>query len=287
VPTKIEKDTVTGANTTGHEWDGVKELNRPLPKWWLYVYVLTVIGSFIQFVLYPGIPGITGYFHGITGYSQRADVEAAVNQVKAQRARYMDRIQALTFENIRTDAQLHAAALTAGRIAFANNCQPCHGPGGEGRVGYPALGDDVWLWGGKYEDIQHSIAVGIRSDHPQTRTSAMPAFAAVLQPAEIEAVTDYVMALYGTPVEGRDTAPGQKVFTENCVACHGTQGEGNAQQGGPRLAARVHLLPADRDSVRQQIMAPRMGMMPAWDTRLDPATIKALTLYVHQLGGGQ
>lgn len=288
MPTKIEKDAVTGRETTGHEWDGVKELNTPLPKWWLYLYIASVAYALVQFVLYPSLPGITGYVRGTLGWSQRVEVEQAVAEVAARRAGHMDRIAAETFDAIRQDGQLLAAAMTAGRITFANNCQPCHGPGGEGRLGYPALGDDVWLWGGTLEEIQHSITVGIRSDHKDTRASTMPAFGAgALKPEEIEAVTDHVMALYGNPARAETAATGAKVFADQCADCHGASGQGNPEKGGPRLAARVHLLGADRESVRRQIIAPRMGVMPAWNTRLDPATIKAVTLYVHQLGGGQ
>ena len=142
--------------------------------------------------------------------------------------------------------------------------------------------------GGSYEAIQKTITVGIRSDHPDTRASAMPAFGAVLKPEELEAVTDHVMALYGTPTAGANVALGAKVYEEaQCVACHGDKGQGNPEQGGPRLAATVHLFGSDRASVRAQISNPRMGMMPAWNTRMDAATIKAVTMYVHQLGGGQ
>jgi cytochrome c oxidase cbb3-type subunit 3 len=288
VPTKIEKDAITGQDTTGHEWDGVKELNRPLPKWWLYVFAATVVYSIGQFVIYPSWPGVSGYFRGTAGWSQREDVERAVADVARQRAGYMDKIAAMPFDQIRADGQLNTVALTAGRIAFANNCQPCHGAGGTGSIGYPALGDDVWLWGGTYDAIQKTITVGIRSDHPDTRASAMPAFGAVLKPEELEAVTDHVMALYGTPTAGANAALGAKVYEEaQCVACHGDKGQGNPEQGGPRLAAKVHLFGSDRASVRAQISNPRMGMMPAWNTRMDAATIKAVTMYVHQLGGGQ
>lgn len=288
MPTKIEKDIISGQETTGHEWDGVKELNRPLPKWWLYVFIATIIYSVGQFVIYPSWPGISGYLRGTAGWSQRGEVEEAVAAVARQRAGYMDKIAALPFDQIRADGQLYNVALTAGRIAFANNCQPCHGANGTGSLGYPVLGDDVWLWGGSYDEIQKTIAYGIRSDHAQTRSSQMPAFGAVLKPEELDAVTDHVMALYGTPTPGANVALGNKVYEEsNCAACHGDKGQGNAEQGGPRLASKVHLYGADRASVRAQIANARMGMMPAWNTRLDAATIKALTMYVHQLGGGQ
>ena len=152
MPTKIEKDVVSGQDTTGHEWDGLKELNTPLPKWWVYVMYATIVWSAGYFVLYPSVPGISGYFHGVLGYSQRAAVDDDVRAVMAQRAGTMDRIKALSFADIRKDPELMAAAGTAGRIAFANNCQPCHAAGGGGQPGYPALAAGAWIWGGTLDD---------------------------------------------------------------------------------------------------------------------------------------
>ena len=287
MPTKIEKDAISGRDTTGHEWDGIKELNNPLPKWWLYVFLACIAFAIGQFLLYPSLPGITGHFRGTTGFSQRVKVEQDVAGVAAQRAVYMDKIKALDFAQIRQDAQLYNVALTAGRIAFAENCQPCHGGGGVGRVGYPALGDDVWLWGGTLDAIQQTIAYGIRSEHAKTRATQMPPFGASMKPEELRAVTDYVMSLYGTPAPGVDTTAGASLYAAQCADCHGDKGQGVMEKGAPPLAARVHLYGSDRASVERQIAQPHMGVMPAWVARLDAGTIKALTLYVHQLGGGQ
>lgn len=288
MPTKIEKDVVTGRDTTGHEWDGVKELNTPLPKWWLYVLYATVVWSAAYFVLYPSVPGITGYFHGILGYSQRNAVEADLRAVAAQRALTMDRIKALSFAEIRADPELLAAADTAGRIAFANNCQPCHAAGGGGQPGYPALAAGGWIWGGSLDAIQQTITYGIRSGDANGREAQMPRFGAdgVLKPEEIQQVADYVMTLYGRPT-GADVTSGKKLFADNCALCHGEAGQGDREKGAPRLASRVHLYGDDRATVVAQVTAPRMGVMPAWHTRLDEATIKSLTLYVHSLGGGE
>lgn len=289
MPTKIEKDIISGKLTTGHEWDGLKELNQPLPKWWLFLLWATVIWSAVYFVLYPSIPGITGYFHGLLGYSQRARVNAAVEKVAEQRAEYMDRIRALSFEDIRKDPQLLAAALTAGRITFAENCQPCHGAGGGGNPGYPALAAGNWLWGGTLTDVQQTVTHGIRSGDPDARQSQMVRFGVdgVLKPAEIQQVADYVMTLYGQPVRGGDVEAGRKLFVDNCAVCHGDAGQGNREVGGPRLAGRIHLYGDTRDAVVAQIANPRMGVMPNWNNRLDQAKIKAVTLYVHGLGGGE
>lgn len=288
MPTKIEKDSVTGHETTGHEWDGLKELNQPLPKWWIYILFTTIAWALVWFVLYPSIPGIGGYFHGVIGYSQRSDVDKAVAAVATQRAAYMDRIKVLPFADIRKDPQLLAAAQTAGRITFANNCQPCHGAGGGGNLGFPALAAGSWLWGGTLAEIQQSVTYGIRGAHEKARQSQMPRFGGdMLKPAEIEQAADYVMELYGKPVTGKDTAPGRKLFTENCAVCHGDKGQGNREVGGPRLASQVHLNADDRATVVAQITNPRMGIMPNWNTRLDEATIKSVSLYVHALGGGE
>jgi cytochrome c oxidase cbb3-type subunit 3 len=289
LPTKIEKDIVTGTDTTGHEWDGLKELNTPLPKWWVYILYATIVWAAVWFVLYPSVPGITGYFHGVLGYSQRTAVNDAVRAVMAQRADTMDRIAMLSFAEIRKDPQLLAAADTAGRIAFANNCQPCHAAGGGGQPGYPALAAGAWIWGGSLEAIQQTITYGIRSGDDKAREAQMPRFGAdgILKPEQIQQVADYVMTLYGNAELGKDVSAGKQLFTENCAICHGEAGEGDREKGAPRLASRVHLYGGDRATVVAQITAPRMGVMPAWHTRLDEATIKSLTLYVHSLGGGE
>jgi cytochrome c oxidase cbb3-type subunit III len=289
VPTKIEKDVVTGQETTAHEWDGLRELNTPLPKWWVYVLYATVAWAAVWFVLYPSVPWVNGYFHGVLGYSQRAAVNEDVQAVVTQRAATMDRIAALSFAEIRKDPELMAAAQTAGRIAFANNCQPCHAAGGGGQPGYPALAAGAWIWGGTLDAIQQTVTHGVRSGDPDGRESQMPRFGAdgVLQPAEIQQVADYVMTLYGRDSPGVEVAAGRQLFVDNCAICHGDAGQGDREKGAPRLASRVHLRGDRRSDVVAQISTPRMGVMPAWNTRLDPATIKSLALYVHSLGGGE
>jgi cytochrome c oxidase cbb3-type subunit 3 len=289
VPTKIEKDSVTGHMTTGHDWDGLQELNRPLPKWWLYVLYASIAAAVVMCVLYPSVPGITGYWHGLLGYSQRDRVDQAVAEVAAQRAGAMDRIKALSFADIRKDPQLVEVAETAGRITFANNCQPCHGAGGGGNPGYPALAAGDWIWGGTLEAIQQTVTHGIRSTDPDARQSQMPRWGLdnMLTPEQIQQVADYVMTLFGTPVQGADIAPGRKLFVDNCAVCHGEVGQGEREKGGPRLASRIHLHGDDRAAVVAQITNPKMGVMPNWNARLDEATIKSVVLYVHSLGGGE
>jgi cytochrome c oxidase cbb3-type subunit 3 len=243
----------------------------------------------VWFVLYPSVPGITGYFHGVLGYSQRVAVDDDVRAVVAQRAVTMDKIKALSFADIRKDPQLIAAADTAGRIAFANNCQPCHGAGGGGQPGYPALAAGAWIWGGSLEAIQQTIAYGIRSGDEKARDSQMPRFGidGILKPEQIQQVADYIVTLYGSGEPSKDVSAAKQLFTDNCAVCHGDAGQGDREKGAPRLASRVHLYGNDWATVVAQITSPRMGVMPAWHTRLDEATIKSLALYVHSLGGGE
>ena len=262
-------------------------INRPLPKWWIYVFAATVVWSAVYFVLYPSIPGITGYWHGLIGYYQRDKVDADVAAVAKQRAGVMDKIKTLSFADIRKDPALSEVAMTAGKITFAENCQACHGAGGGGNPGYPALAAGNWIWGGTLEDIQQTVTHGIRSPDPDARNSAMPKFGAegILKPAEIQAVADYVMTLYGKSAV--PSPEGKKVYEQNCVPCHGDAGEGKREVGAPRLASKAHLLGDTRETVVAQVTNPHMGVMPNWNARLDEGKIKAVTLYVHGLGGGE
>ena len=290
MPTKIEKDAVSGRETTGHEWDGIKELNTPLPKWWLYTFLACIVWGLGMFVLYPSIPYGSGYWHGLLGYSQRRQVDAEVAKIAAVRKASMDKIAALSFAEIKADPALLEVALTSGRITFAENCQPCHGAGGGGEPGYPALAAGAWIWGGTLDDIQQTVTHGIRSGDPDARTSAMPRFGAdgLLKPEEIQQVADYVWStFYGHPKAGEDVSAGAKIFAENCAACHGEQGQGNRALGAPRLNSHIHLYGDARETIVGQVTSPRLGVMPNWNLRLDPATIKAVTLYVHALGGGE
>jgi cytochrome c oxidase cbb3-type subunit 3 len=289
VPTKIEKDIVSGRDTTGHDWDGVKELNTPLPNWWVIVFAACIVIAAIQCLLYPSFPGITGYFPGLLGYSQRTAVDRAVADVQAQRAEAMNQIAAASFDDIRKDPQLMAVAMAAGRIIFADNCQPCHGAGGGGQPGFPALAAGAWIWGGTLPALQQTITYGIRSGDAKARSSQMLRFGAfgILKPEQIQQVADYVMTLYGKGEDGKDVSAGKAIFAANCAVCHGAEGQGNRTIGAPRLASRVHLYGDARETVVAQVTDPRMGVMPNWNARLDTAQIKAVALYVHALGGGE
>ena len=285
-----EIDRLTGQKTTGHQWDGIKELNTPLPKWWLYVFYATIVFSLIYVVLYPAIPGLTGYTRGILGYDQREQLEASLAEQAAARAQYMDRIAASDLAAIQSDPELLTFALAGGSTAFADNCVPCHGLGGAGQAGgYPSLADDDWLWGGTLDDIHQSLLVGIRANHPQTRNSLMPAYGTLnmLDDAQIADVAHHVLTLDGDAAEDAEAAArGAETYNIQCAACHGTDGAGNTLLGAPALNDRIWLYGGTHEDVVAQIYEPRHGVMPAWG-RLGEDSIKMLTLYVHNLGGGE
>jgi cytochrome c oxidase cbb3-type subunit 3 len=289
MPTKIEKDAVTGTETTGHEWDGIKELNTPLPKWWIYVFYATIVWSIGYYVLYPSWPSLSSHAGGMLNYWSRGEIAKQLEDQAVQRAPFVNRIRAASLEEIRRDPDLLGFAIAGGRAMFADNCAPCHGPGGAGGKGYPSLADDDWLWGGDPVTIERIIQYGIRSAHPETRQSQMPRFGldGMLNAAQINDVTEYVLSLSGTGNDAAAAGRGAPVFAEQCVSCHGEKGTGNAELGAPNLADKVWLYGGDKNSVRQMIAASRSGVMPAWTGRLDDATIKMLTVYVHSLGGGR
>jgi len=288
MPTKIEKDAVSGVETTGHEWDGIKELNNPLPRWWIYTFYATIAFSLLWVVLYPAIPTLSGHSPGTLGYTQRTAVEARLAAARAAQAPMLNRIAAASLEQIRSDPALAAFAQAGGRIAFAENCAGCHQAGGAGARGFPNLADDDWLWGGSLDAIQQTIAHGIRNADERSRNSAMPRFGVdgILTAAQIADVADHVLSLSGAAA-GAGAARGASLYAENCAACHGEAGEGNREQGAPRLGDRIWLNGGDKPAIVRMIANPAMGVMPAWSARLDAATVKMLAVYVHALGGGE
>jgi cytochrome c oxidase cbb3-type subunit 3 len=286
--TKIEKDALTGRETTGHEWDGIKELNTPLPKWWLYSFYASILFSLVYVVLYPAWPMIGGHTEGVLGWTQRDELRADLEAERARRAPVLARIEAMPVDEIRHDPELMAFVQAAGRTAFGDSCATCHGAGGAGAKGYPTLADDDWLWGGTPEQVLQTVSYGIRNANENAHVSEMPRFGAdgVLTRAQIEDVVQHVLSLSGG-ASGASAERGAAVFAENCAACHGERGEGNAEMGAPRLDDAIWLYGGDRASLVETVTNGRKGSMPAWSERLDPATVKILSLYVHALGGGR
>ncbi len=289
MPTKIEKDALTGTDTTGHEWDGIKELNTPLPKWWLYVFYATIVWSVGYYVLYPSWPTLGSHLPGIAGYWSRAEVTQQLAALAEQRAPFVRRIQAASLEQIRSDQALFTYALVGGKAAFGDNCAPCHGPGGAGAKGFPNLADDKWLWGGDLAAIHRTIQFGIRNAHPDSRQSQMPRFGAdgILTPPQINDVAEYVLSLRGQSKDAAAAGRGAPLFAEQCAVCHGEKADGNQELGAPSLRDGIWQYGGDKASLVQSIAMARNGSMPAWSERLDEATIKMLAVYVHSLGGGK
>jgi cytochrome c oxidase cbb3-type subunit 3 len=284
-----ETDSHSGMETTGHEWDGIKELDTPLPRWWLWMFYGCIAFAVIYWVLMPSWPGINGYLPGILHESVRADVVKDLAGLKAQRAGEGNRLTTASLETIEKDPQLQAYALAVGQSIFGDNCAQCHGAGGTGGHGYPNLRDDIWLWGGSLEDIQRTITYGVRADDPNTRMSQMPSFGrdGILQPAQVTDLTEYVVSLSHRQADAAAVARAAPVFAANCAVCHGPEGHGNQAMGAPNLTDNDWLYGPDRASIHDQIWNGHGGVMPAWGHRFDANTIKALTVYIHANAGGK
>jgi cytochrome c oxidase cbb3-type subunit 3 len=224
------------------------------------------------------------------GYTDRGQVAADLADLQKIRGARGAALQQVALADIEKDPALLAFAQAQGKAAFGNNCAPCHGVGAAGAKGYPNLNDDDWLWGGTLAGIEQTIAYGVRSGNAKAHESAMPAFGKndLLQPADIVAVANYVRSLSGLAVRpGVDLAAGQKIFADNCAACHGADGKGNQELGAPNLTDQIWLFGSQEADIIETIANGRSGVMPAWTGRLDPATINALAVYVHTLGGGK
>ena len=284
-------DAHTGKTTTGHEWDGVRELNTPLPRWWLWTFYATILWAVGYWIVYPAWPLLSGSTEGLLGWHSRAAITQDIAGLRALRGPMTAKLAATPLADIEKTPELLSFARAQGAAAFANNCAPCHGAGGQGSKGYPNLNADRWLWGGKLEQIEQTITHGARWEaDPETHASLMPSFGrdGILPRADIEAVADFVRSLSGLAVApGADLAKGKAVFAANCAMCHGPDGKGNQEVGAPNLTSHIWLYGSDRDAIIERVNIGGGGVMPAWGAKLDPATIKALTVYVHTLGGGQ
>jgi len=284
-----ETDAHSGMETTGHEWDGIKELDTPLPRWWLWIFYGTVIFALIYWVLYPAIPLPGGATRGLLHDSARAKVASDIAALKKARGAESAELAGASLEAIEADPSMRAYAMAVGQSIFGDNCATCHGTGGTGGKGYANLRDDVWLWGGSLEDIQRTITYGIRSGDPAARVSQMPAFGRdqILQEGQIEDLTEYVVALSHRAANAAAVQRAAPLFAANCAVCHGPTGQGSQSVGAPNLTDADWLYGSDRASIRDQIWNAHAGVMPAWGRRFDAPTIKALAVYIHAKAGGQ
>ncbi|MCB8838586.1 cytochrome-c oxidase, cbb3-type subunit III [Aurantimonas sp. VKM B-3413] len=283
-------DQVTGVETTGHSWDGIKELNNPLPRWWLWTFYGCIAFALVYSILYPAWPLLHSATSGVLGWSSRQDLRQEMASLQAENADKLAAIQTLDVDAIAADPNLKPMAIAAGRAAFKVNCVQCHGSGAEGGAGYPNLNDDSWIWGGSLDQIHTTLQHGIRyASDDDTRISEMPAFGrdGILDRNQVSDVAWYVRKISGQETDAAAAERGTQIFADNCAACHGETGEGNRDVGAPRLNDAIWLYGGSHADIMAQVNGPRHGVMPAWGQRLGETTVKELTVYVHSLGGGE
>lgn len=276
-------DEPTGTETVGHEWDGIEELDTPMPRWWLWTLYLTIAWGLGYVVLYPAWP----LTEGLLGWSSRGQLAQEIADEGERKAPILAALAQVPIERLPEDSERMRAAVAGGRAAFKVNCVQCHGAGAAGTAGYPNLNDDDWLWGGDLKAIEFTLIHGVRQPGDDlTRLSQMPAFGrdGIFTSAQISQVADHVLSLTG---QARSNPPGAQLFADNCAVCHGADGKGSRLFGAPNLADAIWLYGGSREQVVQQIANARNGVMPAWGERLDPVTVKMLAAYVHSLGGGE
>ena len=282
---KSRVDQATGTEFVGHEWDGIEELNTPLPRWWLWTFYICIAWALAYSVAYPAWPMISQATEGMMGWTSRSQLAEEMSVADQARRTVREQLAATDIHKLQGNPDLMQKAVAGGRAAFLVNCVQCHGSGAAGSPGYPNLNDDDWLWGGDLATIETTLQHGIRQPGDDaTRFSAMPAFAGLFDAAQLDALSEHVLSLSG---KGKTSPAGAQAYAENCAICHGPGGEGDRTQGAPRLNDAIWLRGKTKADIQQQILQPRMGVMPSWSGRLDPATIKMLAAYVHSLGGGE
>jgi cytochrome c oxidase cbb3-type subunit 3 len=280
-----EYDAPTGRKTTGHEWNGIKELDNPVPKVVLAFLAITFTFSVIYWVIAPAWPlGVT-YTRGLLGLNDRTEVTRQVEAAAADRAAFTRRLESEPFASLAADPALMAYVDETAPTLFEDNCAACHGSDRQGGPGYPNLVASPRLWGGEPEAVAETIRVGINGDHPQTRRSQMSAFGefGTLDRDQIQAVSAYIRSLSGqdlTAAERGRVASGAAIFATTCASCHGVDGRGDRNQGAPNLADDVWIYGGDAETVYETIQGGRQGHMPSWEGRLSPADIRMLTLYI-------
>jgi cytochrome c oxidase cbb3-type subunit III len=286
---KPDVDQATGTELRSHEWDGIKELDTPLPRWWLWTFLATCVWGLAYWVAMPAWPLMTSYTKGTLGYSQRDSVAAQMKAVTAERAPIEQKLLAAPIDTIESDAQLFEFAQASGRALFKDNCSPCHGSGASGSLGYPNLNDDDWIWGGSLTDIEQTIRHGVRNEDEQSRFSEMPAFVKVgtLNRTQVADLVEYMLALSGADHVAVAAERAKPLYVEHCATCHGNEGQGDRAQGAVKLTDNIWLHGNTRVALTTTISNARNAAMPQWNARLTPAEIRALAVYVHSLGGGE
>lgn len=284
-------DEATGVETTGHEYDGIRELNNPMPKWWVSLFYVTIVWGIGYTIFFPAWPTLSSHTTGWLGYTSRGEVIEKIAAHSEMQSVWRERIAAASFEEIKADADLFAFAQASGAANFALNCSQCHGSGAAGQTGgFPNLNDDDWIWGGDIENIHLTIAHGVRNeDDPDARLSEMPRYGVdeLLTKDEIASAAQHLLNFTGRATRPELLEAGAEVFANNCAACHGEEGKGGPEVGAPNLSDNIWLYGGSEAELIAQISNPRQGVMPPWVSRLGDTTVKELAVYVHSLGGGQ
>lgn len=285
-----ERDPVTGRETTGHEWNGIKELDTPVPRGVLMFLIVTHIWAIAWWFFVPTWPLGTTYTKGLLGVDQKTTVEENIARAQAARSVWTSRLESEPYEEILADPSLMAIVRSSGHQLFGDNCAACHGIDGRGRAGYPDLTDDDWIWGDGPETIEQTMRVGINTRHPDSRIGQMPAFGrdGILEREHVGSVAAYVYSLsnpdYSTPQTIDRIEAGRTVFAENCASCHGEDAAGDREVGAPNLADNRWVYGGDLQTIIASVHGGREGHMPTWDERLSNLDIRTLALYVHDMG---
>ena len=281
---------VNEVSSTGHSWDGITEYDNPMPRWWLLSFYATIIWGVIYTLFYPAWPLINGATQGILHTSFRKELAVEMQRYDETNAGIQKRLIEADLNAVANDPELSNYAMNAGRAVFATWCAQCHGSGAGGAKGYPNLLDNDWLWGGTLDDIHTTVTHGIRNtDDGDARYSEMPRFGidGMLDAAQIDQVTNHVLAISGQDHDAALAAEGAVVFEENCAACHTEAGTGSRDVGAPNLTDAIWLYGGDRETLTETVTNARFGVMPNWNVRLTEADIRSVAVYVHGLGGGE
>ncbi|OHV21644.1 cytochrome-c oxidase, cbb3-type subunit III [Rhizobium sp. RMa-01] len=287
-----EIDQITGRRTTGHIWNGIKELDTPIPRGVLLFLIVTHLFALLWWILLPAWPLGTTYTKGLIGGSQKQTVERKIVEAAASRAPWTAKIEKASFDEIRADAQLMSKVNASGHQLFGDNCAACHGRDGKGGQNYPDLTDNDWLWGGEPDRIVETLTVGVNSRHSNSRVSQMPAFGAdeMLDRKQVTDVAAYVYSLSNSASSEErvgDIEAGRELFKTTCASCHGDNAKGKIDLGAPNLTDASWVYGGTLSRIVETVHGGRQGHMPTWDERLTPAEIKILALYVSGMGKRQ
>jgi len=274
--------------TTGHSWDGIEELDNPMPRWWLWTFYACIVWGVAYTIAFPAWPMVSKATTGVLGFSTRGQLEKSLVVAEQANAAINEQLVSVALNDIPSDPELQQYAVNKGAAVYRTFCSQCHGSGAAGGEGYPNLLDDDWLWGGTVDAIHYTIRHGIRNEQDMdARYSEMPVFGEILSDEEIEQVANYVYAMSGRDAPSPDLAAlGAETFEYECAACHMEDGSGNVDMGAPTLNDQIWLYGGDMNSIIETVTYSRYGVMPPWQPRLTDAEVAAVATYVHSLGGG-